>query len=154
MIRKILLVFSILMALTGCEYKDLIPEYKFSTSVPSDLISGIYYHLDEETDSATSVLTLFKDGSYSLAGSGSDEYSLFPAESGRYSIDVTSYSVTSASGKVVFSASTPVVGNGANEEVSAKFIWSADAQRGPLGLVIEFSSSAVVEYVFNGRVSS
>ena len=142
----------LIMMLTGCQY---IPDYKFSTDPPSNLICGIYVHdMEGSSSSVSSRLTLYNDGTYKLDGETSDEYDFFPAGSGTYRYEIASFDVSFnyARGNIIFTSEVPVIGNDTTS-VSAIFYWTSDPYNGPLSLVLEFSSQEVVNYTFNGRVA-
>ncbi len=135
MIKRILYIMVLLSVLcfgASCELFDMIPKYQFSTSIPKDYISGKYYYTptDDPSDSII-VLRIGTDTSFVFDAGNEDVISLLPAN-GRYTVTYSSFSVLSASGTIVFENLESGV------TVNTSFVWTADAEEGPLSLRLTF----------------
>ncbi len=117
MMKKVLITIMSLVALVSCEY---IPDYKFSASIPSDLLAASYaYMVEGSRDEARFILTLSPSGTFSFSTYDSD-YRLLPS-SGVYSASYSSYTVLAASGVLHFSNMEQ------GTSVDASFSWQTDA---------------------------
>lgn len=143
--RKIVLGFVMalsLLCLSSCEY---IPDYKFSTTIPQDYIAGKYFFTQTEDPEQSRVIVILKsDTSFKFEGADSDVAGLLPSN-GVYEVRYSTFSVTGASGKIVFSDLDNDV------KVSVDFIWSATAEDGPLSLYLAFPDNARFTLTYGGK---
>ncbi len=135
MIKRLLHILILLLVLClgiSCELFDMIPKYQFSTSVSQDYIAGKYYYTptDDPSDSII-VLNIGSDTSFVFDGGNEDVISLLPAN-GKYTVTYSSFSVLSASGTILFENLE------SGTAVNTSFVWTADAEEGPLSLRLTF----------------
>jgi len=129
---KTFFIFSILFLCASCDLLDMIPKFQFSTTVSQDYIAGKYYYTQtEDPNDSLILLTLFTDTSFSFAGAD-DTVSYPMPEKGVYSVTYSTFTVTSASGTILFKNLDT------GESSQAEFVWTADAVDGPLSLRLTF----------------
>lgn len=151
--RKLLLLPLAVLVLASCEY---IPDYKFSASVPVDLLGSKYGEYAEgSATQLTFLLDMGGNGTFLYEASDEPGYDGLLPDKGVYTVTYSHYGIDTTGREEVVEAAGTIVfrSDDSGDTVTCSFNWECGASSGEPELTLSFEGGRVAVACWMGGSS-